>query len=66
MAIKSKCSFSNNCYNEILKLFGDMLPNPNKLPKDDGTRLKPSEVVTSDGLGFTSDGLGRRKLGFFL
>jgi hypothetical protein len=43
-----------------------MLPNPNKLPKDDGTRLKPSEVVTSDGLGFTSDGLGRRKLGFFL
>jgi hypothetical protein len=34
MAIKSKCSFSNNYYNEILKLFGDMLPNPNKLPKD--------------------------------
>jgi hypothetical protein len=33
MAIKSKYLFSNNCYNEILKLFGDVLPNPNKLPK---------------------------------
>jgi hypothetical protein len=34
MAIKSKFFFSNNCYNELLKLFGDVLPNPNKLPKD--------------------------------
>jgi hypothetical protein len=34
MAIKSKFFFSNNCYNELLKLIGDVLSNPNKLPKD--------------------------------
>jgi hypothetical protein len=32
MAIKSKFFF-NNCYNELLKLIGDALLNPNKLPK---------------------------------
>jgi hypothetical protein len=30
----SKYFFSNNCYNEILKLFGDVLSKPNKLPKN--------------------------------
>jgi hypothetical protein len=34
MAIKSKFFFSNNCYNKLLKLIGDVLLNPNKLPKD--------------------------------
>jgi hypothetical protein len=34
MALKSRFFFSNNCYNELLKLFGDVLLNPNKLPKD--------------------------------
>jgi hypothetical protein len=34
MAIKSKFFFSNNCFNELLKLIGDILSNPNKLPKD--------------------------------
>jgi hypothetical protein len=34
MAIKFKFFFSNNCYNELLKLVGDVLLNPNKLPKD--------------------------------
>jgi hypothetical protein len=34
MAVKSKFFFSNNCYNEVLKLVGVVLPNPNKLPKD--------------------------------
>jgi hypothetical protein len=34
MAIKSMFVFSNNCYNELLKLIEDVLPNPNKLPKD--------------------------------
>jgi hypothetical protein len=34
MALKSRFFFSNNCYNELLKLFGDVIPNPNKLPKD--------------------------------
>jgi hypothetical protein len=34
MIIKSKFFFSNNCYNEILKLIEDVLLNPNKLSKD--------------------------------
>jgi hypothetical protein len=34
MAIKSKFFFSNNCYNELLKLIGNVLPNPNELSKD--------------------------------
>lgn len=34
MAIKSKFFFSNNCYNELMKLFGDVLPQPHMLPKD--------------------------------
>jgi hypothetical protein len=34
MAIKSKFFFSSNYYNELLKLIGDVLLNPNKLPKD--------------------------------
>jgi hypothetical protein len=34
MAIKSLFFFSNNCYNELLKLIGNVLLNPNKLPKD--------------------------------
>jgi hypothetical protein len=33
MAIKSKFFFSNNFYNELLKLIGDALLNPNKPPK---------------------------------
>jgi hypothetical protein len=34
MAIKSNFFFCNNCYNELLKLIGDVFQNPNKLPKD--------------------------------
>jgi hypothetical protein len=34
VAIKSKFFFSNNYYNKLLKLFGNVLPNPNKLSKD--------------------------------
>jgi hypothetical protein len=34
MALKSRFFFFNNCYNELLKLSGEVLPNPNKLPKD--------------------------------
>jgi hypothetical protein len=34
MAVKSKFFFCNNWYNEVLKLIGDVLLNPNKLPKD--------------------------------
>jgi hypothetical protein len=34
MVLKSRLFFSNNWYNELLKLFGDVLLNHNKLPKD--------------------------------
>jgi hypothetical protein len=34
MAIKSKFFFSNNCYNELLKLIAHVFLNPNKLPED--------------------------------
>jgi len=34
IAIKSKYFFSNNCYNELIKLISDILPNPHKVPKD--------------------------------
>ena len=34
MAIKSKYFFSNNCYNDLVKLIGDILPKPHKVPKD--------------------------------
>jgi hypothetical protein len=34
VAIKSKYFFSNNCYNDLLKLISDILPKPHKVPKD--------------------------------
>jgi hypothetical protein len=34
MAIKFNFFFSNNCYNELLKLIRGALLNPNKPPKD--------------------------------
>jgi hypothetical protein len=34
MAIKSKYFFSNNCYNELIKLISDILLKPYKVPKD--------------------------------
>jgi hypothetical protein len=34
MAIKSKYFFSNNCYNDLMKLISDVFPKPHKLPKD--------------------------------
>jgi hypothetical protein len=34
MALKSRFFFSNNCYNELLKLITDALLNPNKMSKD--------------------------------
>ncbi|WVZ77611.1 hypothetical protein U9M48_025460 [Paspalum notatum var. saurae] len=34
IAIKSKYFFSNNCFNDLLQLIGDVLPQPHKLPKD--------------------------------
>ena len=34
MSIKSKFAFSNKCYNELLRLFSDVLPSNHKMPKD--------------------------------
>jgi len=34
VAIKSKFALSRNCYNELLKLFSDVLPPNHKMPKD--------------------------------
>jgi hypothetical protein len=34
MVIKSKYFFSNNCYNDLVKLISDILPKPHKVPKD--------------------------------
>jgi hypothetical protein len=34
MAIKSKYFFSNNCYNDLMKLVSNMLLKPHKVPKD--------------------------------
>jgi hypothetical protein len=34
MAIKSMYFFSNNCYNNLMNLISDILPKPQKVPKD--------------------------------
>jgi hypothetical protein len=34
MTIKSKYVFSNNCYNDLVKLISDILLKPHKVPKD--------------------------------
>jgi hypothetical protein len=34
MVIKFKYFFSNNCYNDLVKLISDILPKPHKVPKD--------------------------------
>jgi hypothetical protein len=34
MAIKSKYFFSNNCYNDLMRLISDILLKPHKVPKD--------------------------------
>jgi hypothetical protein len=34
MVIKSKYFFSNNCYNDLMKLISDILLKPHKVPKD--------------------------------
>jgi hypothetical protein len=34
MVLKSKYFFSNNCYNNLVKLISDILSKPHKVPKD--------------------------------
>jgi hypothetical protein len=48
MAIKSKFTFSNNCYNELLNLISGGLPNNHKMPKD---RYQSKNGVCSEVLG---------------
>jgi hypothetical protein len=49
MVIKSKFFFSNHCYNELLKLIGDALLNPNKLPKD---MYHSKKIVKGHGMDY--------------
>jgi ferredoxin-like protein FixX len=43
MAIKSKYFFSNNCYNDLVKLINDILLKSYKVPKD----IYPSKKIMS-------------------
>jgi hypothetical protein len=45
MAIKSKYFFSNNCYNDLVKLINDILPMPHKVPKDMYQSKKMTSVL---------------------
>jgi hypothetical protein len=46
MAMKSKYNFSNQCYNDIVKLIIDLIPTKHNMPKD----LYQSKKIVS-GLG---------------
>jgi hypothetical protein len=63
MAIKSKFFFSNNCYNELLKLFGDVLPNSNKLPKD---MYHSKKLVKGLGIDYEKIGVCQNSCMLFL
>ncbi|WVZ83462.1 hypothetical protein U9M48_030607 [Paspalum notatum var. saurae] len=49
IAIKSKYFFSNNCFNDLLQLIGDVLPQPHKLPKD---MYQCKRLTKSLGMGY--------------
>jgi hypothetical protein len=44
MGFKSKYSFSNQCYNDIVKLIIDLIPGKHNMPKD----LYQSKKIVSD------------------
>jgi hypothetical protein len=44
MAFKSKYSFSNQCYNDIVKLIINLIPAKHNIPKD----LYQSKMIVSD------------------
>jgi hypothetical protein len=44
MVFKSKYSFSNKCYNDIMKLIIDLIPAEHNMPKD----LYQSKKIVSD------------------
>jgi hypothetical protein len=45
MVMKSKYNFSNNCYNDIVKLIIDLLPPNHKLPENLYQSKKISSVL---------------------
>jgi hypothetical protein len=49
VAIKSKYFFSNNCYNDLLKLISDILLKPHKVPKD---MYQSKKMMSSLGLKY--------------
>jgi hypothetical protein len=49
MAIKFKYFFSNNCYNDLMKLISDILPKPHKVPKD---MYQSKKIISALGLKY--------------
>jgi hypothetical protein len=49
VAINSKYFFSNNCYNDLLKLIIDTLPKPHKVPKD---MYQSKKMISALGLKY--------------
>jgi hypothetical protein len=47
VAIKSKYLFYNNCYNDLLKLIGDILLKPHKVPRDMFQSMKMMSSLSS-------------------
>jgi hypothetical protein len=49
MVIKSKYFFSNNCHNDLVKLIGDILSKPHKVPKD---MYQSKKIMSALGLKY--------------
>jgi hypothetical protein len=49
MAIKSKYFFSNNCYNDLVKLISDILSKPHKVPND---MYQSKKIMSALGLKY--------------
>jgi hypothetical protein len=49
VAIKSKYFFSNNCYNDLLKLISNILSKSHKVPKD---MYQFKEMMSAFGLKY--------------
>jgi hypothetical protein len=56
MAMKSKYNFSNQCYNDIVKLIIDLIPRKHNMPKD----LYQSKKIVS-GLGMNYEKIDVRE-----
>jgi hypothetical protein len=71
MAIKSKYFFSNNCYNDLVKLINDILPKPHKVPKDMyqykkmmsalGLKYEKIDICPDNGMLFWKDHANEKK-----